>query len=93
MQSKDAIDFRKDVMFHYKNMMQPLYLKYRQYNDIQIKLETLSILSSHILSSAKDNERKRKHRKLKFAQLKRRVQLYESEQGKVDELKAIEQSF
>jgi len=93
MNSKDVIDFRKDVMYHYENMMPALYIRYRQYNPIQIKLELLSVLTAHILSKAKDNVRKGAHRKLKFAQLKRKVQQYESEIGKQDELKAIEYNF
>jgi hypothetical protein len=93
MQSKDTIDFRKDVMYHYEQMMPALYIRYRQYTPIAIKLELLSILSAHILSAAKENVRKGAHRKLKFAQLKRKVSQYESEIGKVDELKAVERSF
>jgi hypothetical protein len=70
MQYKDARQFRIDLMDGYKNMMIPLYQKYKQYSNISVKIETLSILTAHILSSAKQNERKRAHRKLRFKSLK-----------------------
>ena len=79
MNTTDAKEFKQDVMDGYNAMMKPLYVKYNRYNNIQIKLELLSILTSHILSAAKDNCRKGKHRKLKFAQLKAEVKQYRSE--------------
>lgn len=93
MNNKDAREFKTDAMYHYNQIMPALYLKYSQYNDIQVKTELLSVLTTHILGAVKEHVRKGKHRKLRFAQLKRRVQQYESEIGKVDELKAVERSF
>ena len=93
MNNRDAREFKIDALYHYNQMIQPLYLKYRQYNGIQIKTELLSVLTTHILSAIKEHVRKGKHRKLRFTVLKNKVKLYESEIGKIDELKAVEQSF
>ena len=93
MNNRDAIEIRQQVINTYNTWMPDIYRQWRQYTPVQVKLEVLSILTTHILSAAKDNERKRKHRKLRFANLKNKVKLYESEIGKVDEYKAVERSW
>jgi len=93
MNTKDKKIMKQQVMAMYNDMMPELYRLWRQYTPIQIKTEVLSILSNHILSAVKDNCRKGAHRKLRFKQLKRKVEMLESAGNRVDELQALERSF
>jgi len=65
MKSKDAKNFKVDVLIAYNTLMPMIYKNWRMYSDKEIKCEFLKVISSHILSKLETDYQVQRNRKNK----------------------------
>ena len=65
MRSKDAKNFKVDVLIAYNTLMPMIYKNWRMYSDKEIKCEFLKVITNHIMSKMETDYQKQRNRKNK----------------------------